>query len=141
MKLLRGTLSTALFASGLVGIQILATDDWLWYSAPTHAYGLVGFVAIDLFLVAWMWRKTRLAALGAMATGTVQLITMFGDLVVGQPEGTPSSAFKTYLLANNAFLTLLAIQGVILALSIGGFVIPLMQHHRLMMLPIRQHRD
>lgn len=141
MKLLRGTLSTALFASGLVGIQILVTDDWLWYSAPTHAYGLVGFVAIDIFLIAWMWRKTRLAIVGAMATGAVQLIGMLGDLAVGQPEATPSSAFKSYLLADNAFLTLLAIQGVILVLSIGGFVIPLMQHHRLMILPTRQHRD
>src|SRR5439155_727795 len=40
MRIVRLVLSAALGTSALVGIQILATDYWLWSAAPTHAQSL-----------------------------------------------------------------------------------------------------
>ncbi len=129
MDIVRGTLSAALLASGAAGTQILATDKWLWLATPTHTYGLIAFVAVDITLVAGMCRKTRLATVGAMVIAAVQLGAMLGDLVAGQPTGVPSNAFRSYLLGSTVFMSLLAIQGVILVLAVGTFTIPRVQGH------------
>src|SRR6266576_3963344 len=73
MKIVRLILSAALGASALVGVRILATDYWLWSAAPTHAYGLMAFVALDFVLILTVWEVTRLSILGALLTATVQL--------------------------------------------------------------------
>src|SRR5436853_1498005 len=85
MKVVRLILSVALGASALVGIQIMATDFWLWSAAPTHAYGLIAFVALDLALILGVWRATRPAIFGALLTATFQLVAMLGDIIGGQP--------------------------------------------------------
>src|SRR3989442_1730593 len=83
MRIVRLILSAALGASAMVGIQILATDYWLWSASPTHAYGLMAFVALDLALIVGVWRLTRLALFGALLTATVQLMAMLGDIIAG----------------------------------------------------------
>jgi len=129
MRIVRLLLSAALGISALVGIQILATDYWLWSAAPTHAYGLVAFVALDLALIFGVWRVTRLAIFGALLTATFQLVAMLGDIIGGQPAGLPAAVFRNYLLADTAYLGLLVTQGLILAIAVGTWALPHLHGH------------
>jgi len=129
MRIVRLLLSAALGISALVGIQILATDYWLWSAAPTHAYGLVSFVALDLALIFGVWRVTRLAIFGALLTATFQLVAMLGDIIGGQPAGLPAAVFRNYLLADTAYLGLLVTQGLILAIAVGTWALPHLHGH------------
>ena len=124
MKIVRLILSAALAASALVGIEILSTDYWLWSAAPNHAYGLIAFVALDAALLLGTWRALRLVVFGAMLTATTQLFAMLGDIIQGQPAGTPAAAFRNYLLADTAYLGLLVTQGLIMAIAIGTWALP-----------------
>jgi len=129
MRIVRLALTAALAASGFVGLQILSTDRWLWSAAPTHAYGLVIFVALDTVLILGTWIEARLAVLGALLTATVQLVAMLGDIVEGQPAGTPAVAFRNYLLADTAYFGLLITQGLIMALAIVIWALPHLHGH------------
>ncbi len=106
-------------------------DRWLWNAAPTHAYGLIIFVLADSVLLAAMWKKTALATLGAALASTVQLAAMLSDIAVGQPSGVSATTFRIYLLANTAFISLLATQGVILVLATATLTMPLAHSHKL----------
>src|SRR5437660_9579128 len=120
MKIVRLVLSAALGASALVGVRILATDYWLWSAAPTHAYGLAAFVALDFALILSVWRVARLSILGALLTATVQLAAMLGDIVAGEPAGLPAAVFRSYFLSDTAYLVLLISQCLIMSISIGS---------------------
>ena|SRR5437773_7638630 len=128
-EMVRLVLSAALGASALVGVRILATDYWLWSAAPTHAYGLMAFVALDFALILTVWRVTRLSILGALLTATVQLVAMLGDIVAGEPAGLPAAVFRSYLLADAAYLGLLISQCLIMAIAIGSWAIPHLHGH------------
>ena len=129
MRIVRLVLSAALGTSALVGIQILAMDYWLWSAAPTHAYGLMAFVALDLALILGVWRITRLAIFGALLTATFQLAAMLGDIVAGEPAGLPTALFRNYLLADAAYVELLITQSVIMAIAIGAWALPYLHGH------------
>jgi hypothetical protein len=129
VRIIRLALSAALASSALVGVQILTTDFWLWSAAPTHAYGLMAFVALDFALVYGVWRRTRLAVFGAVLTATVQLAAMMGDIIAGEPAGVPGSVFRSYLLADTAYLGLLTTQGIIMAIAIGMWAVPHLHPH------------
>ena len=120
MKTVQTILSTALYTSSILGIQILLMDKWLWDAAPTHAYGLTIFVIVDSFLLAAMWKGIVLATIGAALAATAQLSAMLADVTTGQPSGISASIFKTYLLSNTAFISLLTTQGVILVLALAA---------------------
>jgi len=120
MKTVQTILSTALYTSSILGIQILLMDKWLWNEAPTHAYGLVIFVVVDSVLLAAMWKGIVLATIGAALAATAQLAAMLADVATGQPSGISASIFKTYLLSNTAFISLLTTQGVILVLALAA---------------------
>jgi len=120
----------------MVGIQILATDYWLWSASPTHAYGLMAFVALDLALIVGVWRLTRLALFGALLTATVQLMAMLGDIIAGEPAGLPAAVFRNYLLADTAYVGLLITQGLIMAITIGTWALPHLHGHWLASLKI-----
>ena len=124
MRIVRLVLSVSLGASALVGVQILSTDYWLWSAAATHAYGLMVFVALDIMLILGMWRATRPAIFGALLTATAQLVAMLGDIIGGQPLGTPAAAFRSYLLADTAYLGLLIAQAFIMTIAIGTWALP-----------------
>ena len=129
MKIVRLVLSAALATSVIAGIQILLTDYWLWSAAPTHAYGLIMFVALDAALVLGTLRATRLAVFGAMLTAAIQLVAMVGDIIAGQPAGLPVEVFRNYLLTDSAYLGLLTTQGLIIAIAIATWVLPHMHGH------------
>ncbi|SRR6266487_5742377 len=129
MKIVYLVLSATLGASALVGIQILATDFWLWSAAPTHAYGLTAFVGLDLALIFAVWRVTRLAIFGALLTATFQLVAMLGDIVGGQPAGLPAAVFRSYLLSDTAYLGLLVSQCLIMAVAVGSWALPHLHGH------------
>jgi len=129
MKIVHLVLSAALGASALVGIQILATDYWLWSAAPTHAYGLTAFVGLDLALIFAVWRVTRLAIFGVLLTATIQLVAMLGDIVGGQPAGLPAAVFRNYLLADTAYVGLLFTQGLIMVITVGTWARPHLHGH------------
>ncbi len=120
MKTVQTILSTALYTSSILGIQILLMDKWLWDAAPTHAYGLIIFVIVDSFLLAAMWKGIVLATIGAALAATAQLSAMLADVTTGQSSGISASIFKTYLLSNTAFISLLTTQGVILVLALAA---------------------
>src|SRR5712692_11465951 len=120
MKTVQTILSTALYTSSILGIQVLLMDKWLWDAAPTHAYWLIIFVIVDSFLLAAMWKEAILATIGAALASTIQFVAMLGDIAIGQPSGISASIFKTYLLSNTGFISLLTTQGVILVLSLAA---------------------
>lgn len=119
MKIVRAILSLALISSALLGVEILANDRWLWSAAPSHAYGLIAFVAIDLALVLALFVRVSFATVGAGLIATAQLGAMLADSFVGQPEGVASNAFTIYLLSDAAYVGLLAIQLAIMTLVFG----------------------
>jgi hypothetical protein len=125
MKVVFGILSMALVASGIVGVQVLLSDRWLWSAAPSHAYGLIGFIAIDLLLVTASWRRIGIAILGAALVSTAQFGAMVTDLVVGEPQGVPSVAFRAYLTGDASYIGLLIIQIAILIVAFGSITEPL----------------
>ncbi len=129
MRMFRLILSAALTASALVGIEILSTDYWLWSAAPTHAYGLMAFVALDAALILGMWRAVRAAIFGALLIATIQLVSMLEDIVTGQPAGTPAAAFRSYLLADASYLGLLVTQVLIMAIAVGTWALPHLHGH------------
>ncbi len=139
MRTVQTILSTALFASCLLGIQILLMDKWLWNAAPAHAYGLVIFVLVDSLILAAIWKKAVLATVGAALASTLQLAAMLGDIAIGQPSNISASVFKEYLLANTAFTSLLATQGVILVLAAVKLAMPLAQRHRLTLSQLKKN--
>ncbi len=108
MRIVQTILSTALYTSSILGIQILPMDKWLWNEAPTHAYGLIIFVIADSALLAAIWKAKVFATIGAALASTIQLAAMLSDIAVGQPLDISASVFKSYLLANTAFTSLLA---------------------------------
>lgn len=136
MRIVRLILSATLAASALVGVQILSTDLWLWSAAPTHAYGLMTFVALDIALIFATWRTTRFAVFGALLTATVQLTAMLGDIVAGEPAGLQVSVFRNYLLADKSYLGLLITQGFIMAIVVGTWALPHVHGHWLASLKI-----
>jgi hypothetical protein len=129
MRIVRLILSAALAASALVGIEILLTDYWLWSAAPTHAYGLIAFVALDNALIFGMWRAMRAAIFGALLIATIQLVFMLGDIITGQPAGTPAAAFRSYLLADASYLGLFVAQVLIMAIAVGAWVLSHLHGH------------
>lgn len=112
------TLLTALFASVATGLKIITSDAYLWVAAPTHAYGLMGFIALDAILMTIIWRKVPRAGMIALALATIQLLAMGGDLSgLSLPSGAAASGFTNYLLSDISFVVLLALQPVIIFLG------------------------
>jgi hypothetical protein len=120
-KMLRAVLTVSFVLSAAVGSYIVATDSYLWAQAPTHAYGLIVFVAIDLATAAAIYIRPRVSRIVALLLPAVQLAAMAGDLYMGL--GTPGSlvqgAFREYLLNDSAFMILLVVQAVLVGLAFG----------------------
>jgi hypothetical protein len=117
---LQTAISGVLVVSAIVGAVILRTDAWLWAAAPSHAYGLVAFVVVDLGLAAAVWRATKLALLGSALLGAVQFTAMAGDVFVGQPTGLSTSLWEQYLLGDAYFVALLCLQLAVVAVALLG---------------------
>jgi hypothetical protein len=112
------TLFAALFGSALVGVEIVASDSWLWAVAPTHAYGLVAFVGIDAAMIVLLWRGVPHAGTLTALIAAAQLLAMGGDLAgLSPPPGIPAGGFASYLLSDVPFVVLLWLQPAIAYLS------------------------
>src|SRR2546422_2802033 len=96
-------LSAALGASALVGIRILATDYWLWSAAPTHAYGLTAFVALDFALIVAGGRGKRLSLPRGLLNPTAQLLEMAGDIVPRETPWLPAGDFFSSFLSASCY--------------------------------------
>ena len=121
-KTTKTVLSPTLLVSGLIGVWIAANDGWLWAVAPSHAYGLLAFAALDVILALVVIVVPRLAYVGALLVSTTQVAAMAGDALTFTPTGTMQAAFRAYLLGDTAFVALLGIQlavGVIAAAEIA----------------------
>ena len=129
MRIALEILSLTLGLSALVGFQILISDNWLWSTAPSHAYGLIGFVIIDIVLAAVVLTKRAFAAIAASIISITQFGAMLADSTNGQPTGVPAAAFRNYLLSDLSYTALLGLQIAILAVSIVALTIPLLQRH------------
>jgi hypothetical protein len=120
--------SIGLFISAELGGNILSSDAFLWAVAPTHAYGLMAFVGMDLVLIAALWDRIRFggtllvvkyAGTLSIVLASVQFLAMIGDLAGLQPPmGMTASAFRTYLLSDRLYIGLIAFQPAIAAMSI-----------------------
>ncbi len=70
-----------------------------------------------------------MAFFGALLIATIQLVSLLGDIITGQPAGTPAAAFRSYLLADTAYLGLLVTQGLIMAIAVGTWALPHLHGH------------
>jgi len=109
-KTMKTVLSLTLLVSGLIGVWIAANDGWLWAVAPSHAYGLLAFAALDVTLAFVVIVVPRLAYEGALLVSMAQVVAMAGDALTFTPTGTLQAAFRAYLLGDTAFVALLGIQ-------------------------------
>ena len=120
MANVRAALSGTLLVSAATGAGIVLTDQYLWSNAPSHAYGLIGFVAIDIALAVLLWRKTLFGSVLSIGLATVQAIAMLADVLTYSTPGVSQEAFRSYLLGNPLYVILLVMQPVILGLAFGA---------------------
>jgi len=79
-------LTPTLLVSGLVGMWIVASDGWLRAIAPSHAYGLALFAALDVVLAIAVLGMPRLAYAGAFLVSLAQFAAMAGDALTFTPQ-------------------------------------------------------
>ena len=129
MRIIRDVLSLGLVTSALLGILILTTDRWLWAAAPSHAYGLIGFVIVDVLLAIAVLEILSVGTLAAAIASFVQVSLMLGDMLVGQPEGISSTAFRVYLINDPSYIGLLFVKTVIVTVAIASITKPFLERH------------
>ena len=120
MTNIRTALSGTLLASAATSAGIVLTDQYLWATAPSHAYGLIGFIAIDIALAILVSRNIWFGSDLSIGIATVQAIAMLADVLTYSTPGVAQQAFRSYLLSNPPFVILLVIQPVILGLAFGA---------------------
>ena len=113
---MRTIVSAALAVSALLGGLILKTDAYLWAAAPSHAYGLAVFVVLDLALIVATWTVGGIGLAGSALLAGLQFAAMAGDLFSGQPKGLPLPAWQQYILSDDYFVALFALQPAIIAI-------------------------
>ena len=129
-KTAQTVLIPTLLVSGLVGVWIAANDGWLWAVAPSHAYGLLAFAALDAILALVVIVIPKLAYEGALLLSITQVIAMLGDALAFTPMGTLQVAFRAYLLGDSAFVALLGIQLAVAGITATAITMPRGVRHR-----------
>src|SRR2546427_12592964 len=129
-KTAKTVLTPTLLVSGLIGVWIAANDGWLWAVAPSHAYGLLAFAALDAILAFVVIVVPKLAYEGALLLSITQVIAMLGDALAFTPMGTLQVAFRAYLLGDSAFVLLLGIQLAVAGITVTAILMPLGVRHR-----------
>ena len=122
-------LTPTLLVSGQVGMWIVASDGWLRAVAPTHAYGLLAFAALDLVLAFLVIAVPGIAYAGALLVSITQVAAMAGDALTFTPTGTLQAAFRAYLLGDMAFLALLGIQLAVAGMTATAIAMPRVGRH------------
>src|SRR5213080_1577417 len=129
-RLTQIALTPTLLVSGLAGVWIVASDGWLRAVAPSHAYGLLAFAALDVVLALVVVVVPRLAYVGALLVSMTQVVAMAGDALTFTPTGTLQAAFRTYLLGDTAFVLLLGIQLAVAGIAATAIAMPHEVRHR-----------
>lgn len=126
-----GLATSALLAvSALIGLTILGTDSNLWNYEPSHAYGLIAFVIIDIIGIGLIrWKGSRnLLRLGA-AWGAIFALLQVSDVYSGGAAaiGLTPDQFASYLFGlgypDNAHIAFLnpALLVVNILVAVVGF--------------------
>ena len=130
-RIARTVLTPTLLVSGLVGVWIAANDGWLWAVAPSHAYGLLAFAALDVVLALVVMTVPKLGYVGALVVSMTQVFAMAGDALTFTPAGTLQAAFRAYLLGDTAFVALLGIQLAVAGITATAVAMPHGARHRI----------
>jgi arsenite oxidase small subunit len=110
--------ATALALSSAFGIYLLATDKSLWLLAISHAYGLVGIVAIDLVLgVVLAASGSNKLFMPAAGWAILTILLQLGDIATAPQYKMTPTYFAHYLFGLWAYDGLLVAQGVIVFLA------------------------
>jgi uncharacterized membrane protein YhhN len=107
-----------------------ANDVWLRAVAPSHAYGLVAFAALDLVLALVIIVVPKIGYVGALLVSMTQVAAMAGDALTFTPTGALQAAFRAYLLSDIAFVALLGIQLAVAGITATAIAIPHGVKHR-----------
>jgi hypothetical protein len=116
-----------------------ANDGWLRSVAPSHAYGLLAFAALDILVALVVIVVPRLGYVGGLLVSITQVVAMAGDALTFTPAGTPQGAFRAYLLADSAFLVLLGIQLAVAGITATAIAMPHGVEHRAHFAQTRHH--
>ncbi len=139
-RIIQTVLAPTLLASSLVGIWIVANDGWLRAVAPSHAYGLLAFAALDVILAFVVIVVPKLGYEGALLVSMTQVIAMLGDALTFAPVGTLQAGFRAYLLGDSAFVALVGIQLAVAGITAAGIAMPHAIRHRFHFDRIRHHK-
>ena len=140
-RLTQIALTPTLLVSGLAGVWIVANDGWLRAVAPSHAYGLLAFAALDVVLALVVLVVPRLAYVGALFVSMTQVVAMAGDALVFTPTGTLQAAFRGYLLGDTAFVVLLGIQFAVAGIAATALAMPRGVRHRVHFEPAKHFKS
>ncbi len=94
---------------------MLATDNILWESAPSHAYAVIGFAAVFAILIELTLLRPALGSLLTMVWSVILILVMlvdpvaasYSDFITGEPALgglTVQEAFE-YLWTQQAYFT------------------------------------
>jgi hypothetical protein len=108
----------------------MASDGWLRAVAPSHAYGLLAFAALDIVLALVVVVVPKPAYVGALLVSMTQVVAMAGDALTFTPTGTSQAAFRAYLLGDTAFVVLLGIQLAVAGITATAVGMPHGVRHR-----------
>jgi len=122
-------------------VWIVANDGWLRAVAPSHAYGLLAFAALDVVLALVVLVVPRLAYVGALFVSMTQVVAMAGDALVFTPTGTLQAAFRGYLLGDTAFVVLLGIQFAVAGIAATALAMPRGVRHRVHFEPAKHFKS
>ncbi|GBC72028.1 hypothetical protein HRbin02_01817 [Candidatus Calditenuaceae archaeon HR02] len=103
-------LVVSLLASILFGIVLLTTDAELWDNAPSHAYGLIGLVLVDVVLIIISQRSKNGFLKHVRYIGVVKFLIILGDILTAPEFGITYLEFAEYLLSLWAYDGLLGSQ-------------------------------
>ena len=99
----KGLVTSGLMAvSALLGLAILSTDHNLWTYEPSHAYGLIAFVIIDVVGIGLvLWKGSRMVLMLGGAWGAIFALLQVSDIYSGGAAsiGLTPDQFAAYLFA------------------------------------------
>ncbi len=121
LDLFQKYIGSALIASAIFGIYLLATDKSLWLLAVSHAYGLVAICAIDVILglsnLLYTVRKLMPLSYGwALLTILLQL----GDIATAPQYKMTIQYFARYLFGLWAFDAILVAQIAVIGIGLNA---------------------
>jgi hypothetical protein len=123
-KILKAALTFSLVISAVIGAYIVSTDSYLWTEAPSHTYGLIAFIVVDLITASALYTLPRLSRILVLFLPVIQFTAMVGDLYLGlgSPGSIVQDSFREYLLNDSAFMILLVLQAVLMGMAFGYLV-------------------